>query len=149
MTAFAQYLRIFQGGTTFARWQNYYVNETVQLDNASFQFAIFEADGIESGDLQSESTLRVVFASDAGLFPLLLRSLRNAYSVEIQTYAFDPRQQGVGQILVGTYAGQIINAQRNTNQIVIELGATLSPVGSQVPPRKFTTRLVGAPCRLD
>lgn len=149
MLAFAQYLKISKGSTVYASWQNYYVGETIELSGLSYTYQAFEADGIEAGDLESESSLSVIFTTSTDVTSLLINSLRQAFVVEINTYAFDPRQERVGEYLVGTYIGQIIGAQRTSTQMILQLGATLSPVGSQVPPRKFTSRLIGAPCRLD
>lgn len=152
-TGIAQYLTLYKGSTVFYRWQNYYANKNVTLSGQSYGFLLFQSDGIETGNLQTESTLSITFPAINSLYSTLLRALRNAYSVRIETYAFDPKQGNtspqLGQIKVGTYDGEIINAQRSIIEFTIELGASLSPVGSQVPPRKLTSRLIGVPCRLN
>jgi hypothetical protein len=42
----AQYLRIYDSGSTYVRWQTYYVNQTVTLDAASWDYMPFSASGI-------------------------------------------------------------------------------------------------------
>ena len=153
MRAFAQYLRIYGSTHTYARWQNYYIDAAVSLESASWQFVPFAAEGIETGDLQNEGSLAVVLPATSALYEQVLFALRQGLTVDIRTYEFDPRPNNVTpqatQTQVARYTAQVVNARRSFNQIELILGGTLSPVGAQVPPRKFTSRLVGAPCRLQ
>lgn len=153
MRAFAQYLRIYGANDTYARWQNYYVNNAVTWESASWSFVAFAAEGIETGDLQSEGSLTVVLPATNALYGQIVFGLRQALTVDIRTYEFDPRSNNTtpqaAQVQIARYTAQIVNARRSASQIELILGGTLAPVGAQVPPRKFTSRLVGAPCRLQ
>lgn len=153
MRAFAQYLRIYGSTDTYARWQNYYVNTTVTWQSASWSFVPFAAEGIETGDLQNEGSLIVVLPATSALYEQVLFALRQGLTVDIRTYEFDPRSNNASpqttQTQVARYTAQVVNARRSMSQIELVLGGTLAPVGAQVPPRKFTSRLVGAPCRLQ
>jgi hypothetical protein len=42
----------------------------------------------------------------------------------------------------------VVGAGGAFESLRLELGSSLAPVGAQVPPRTFTTRLIGAPCKL-
>lgn len=153
MRAFAQYLRIYGSTDTYARWQNYYVNITVAWESASWDFVPFAAEGIETGDLQNEGSLVVVLPATSALYEQVLFALRQGLTVDIRTYEFDPRSNNASpqttQTQVARYTAQVVNARRSMSQIELVLGGTLAPVGAQVPPRKFTSRLVGTPCRLQ
>lgn len=153
MRAFAQYLRIYGSTDTYARWQNYYANTTVTWESASWDFVPFAAEGIETGDLQNEGSLIVVLPATSALYEQVLFVLRQGLTVDIRTYEFDPRSNNTSpqttQTQVARYTAQVVNARRSMSQIELVLGGTLAPVGAQVPPRKFTSRLVGAPCRLQ
>jgi hypothetical protein len=153
MKALAQYATLYFGDSIIARWQNYYIDQTVEVGGLQYSYAMFEALGLESGDMQSEGTLEISFAASNDVVSLLVSAIRDAYYMRIETYSFDPRQ-GNGepqswQRLVGSYTGQITKATRQITTLLIEIGTTLSPIGSQVPPRNFTSRIIGAPCRLD
>jgi hypothetical protein len=69
-------------------------------------------------------------------------------------YEFDTLAEGAAsgpvavQDLIASYVGEVVGASGTFESISLELGSSLSPVGAQVPPRTFTTRLVGAPCKL-
>jgi hypothetical protein len=153
MRAFAQYLQIYGASSTYARWQNYYGGSTVTWDGGEWEFLPFSADGIEAGDLQNEGSLVVVMPSTTKVYDTVLTALRQALTVDLRTYEFDPRSNNTTpqttQVQIARYTAQVVNARRSIAQIELVLGGTLSPVGAQVPPRKFTSRLVGAPCRLQ
>jgi len=153
MRAFAQYLHIYGAVSSYARWQNYYVDQTVTWDSASWQFVPFEAQGIEAGDLQEEGSLVIVLPSTTDTYNTVLTAVRQALTVDVRTYDFDPRPNNTTpqaiQNQIARYTAQVVNARRSLSQIELVLGSTLAPVGAQVPPRKFSTRLVGVPCRLQ
>lgn len=50
--------------------------------------------------------------------------------------------------VLARFLGEVVNASSDTMSLSLELGPSLSPTGSQVPPRKFRSALVGAPLRL-
>lgn len=153
MRAFAQYLHIYGAVSTYARWQNYYVDQTVTWDSESWTFVPFEAEGIEAGDLQDEGSLVIVFPATTEVYSTILTAVRQALTVDVRTYDFDPRPNNQTpqaiQVQIARYTAQVVNARRSLSQIELVLGSTLAPVGAQVPPRKFSTRLVGVPCRLQ
>ena len=53
-----------------------------------------------------------------------------------------------GQELIASYVGEVVGAGGPFESISLELGSSLSPVGAQVPPRKYTSRLIGVPVKL-
>jgi hypothetical protein len=71
---------------------------------------------------------------------------------ELRLYEFDSSlgQAGPqsGQLLIGVYVGEIIGINGSFSQLTVSLGSSLAPVGAQVPPRKFTNAMIGAPLRL-
>ena len=50
--------------------------------------------------------------------------------------------------ILARFVGQVANAQSDGVTSSLDLGPSLNPIGSQVPPRKFVSSLVGAPLRL-
>jgi hypothetical protein len=152
MRAFAQYLRIYGQTDTYARWQNYYGSATT-WESEIWEFLPFSAEGIEAGDLQNEGSLVVIMPAITSTYATVLTALRQGLTVDIRTYEFDPRSDNTApqatQLQIARYTAQVVNARRSLTQIELVLGGTLAPVGAQVPPRKFTSRLVGAPCRLQ
>ena len=148
----SQFLRIFSGGTTYNRWQSYYVNTSVSYDSAIWAYQPFDADGITAGDVESEASISVTMPATTNVIEAVLTALDQSRLVELRLYEFDTllgnSTPQADQTLIATYIGEVVNASGSFTSITMELGSSLAPVGAQVPPRKFNTRLVGAPCKL-
>jgi hypothetical protein len=148
----SQYLRIFSGSTTYQRWQSYYVNTSVRWESASWSYQPFDADGITAGEVQSESSISVTLPATTNVMEVVLQALNEARLAELRLYEFDTilgnSTPQAGQTLIASYLGEVVGASGGFTSIQMQLGSSLSPVGAQVPPRTFSTRLIGAPCKL-
>jgi hypothetical protein len=148
----AQYLRIFSGSTTYQRWQSYYVNTSVSYGGAVWAYQPFDADGITAGEVQSESSISVTLPATTNAIEVALQALDEARLAELQIYEFDTllgnSTPQTGQTLIASYLGEVVGVSGSFTSIEMELGSSLSPVGAQVPPRSFTSKLIGSPCKL-
>jgi len=148
----SQFLRIFSGSTTYQRWQSYYVNTSVTWESASWSYQPFDADGITAGEVQSESSISITLPATTNALEVVLQALDEARLAELRLYEFDTNLGNsapqAGQTLIASYLGEIVGVQGSFTSITMELGSSLSPVGAQVPPRTFSTRLIGSPCKL-
>lgn len=148
----SQYLRIFSGSTTYQRWQSYYVNTSVTYGGAVWAYQPFDADGITAGEVQSEASISVRLPATTNAIEVALQALNEARLAELQLYEFDTilgnSAPQSGQTLIASYVGEVVGVSGSFTSIEMELGSSLSPVGAQVPPRTFSTQLIGAPCKL-
>jgi hypothetical protein len=148
----AQYLRIFSGSITYQRWQSYYVNTSVSYDSNIWAYQPFDADGITAGEVQSESSITVRLPATTNSIEVALQALDGARLAELQLYEFDTllgnATPQAGQSLIASYLGEVVGVSGSFTSIEMELGSSLAPIGAQVPPRKFTSRLTGSPCKL-
>jgi hypothetical protein len=148
----SQYLRIFSGSTTYQRWQSYYVNTSVTWESASWSYQPFDADGITAGEVQSESSISIRLPATTNVIEVVLQALDEARLAELQFYEFDTilgnSTPQTGQTLIASYLGEVVGVKGGFTEIEMELGSSLAPVGAQVPPRTYSSRLVGAPCKL-
>jgi hypothetical protein len=148
----SRYLRIFSGSTTYQRWQAYYVNTSVTWESASWSYQPFDADGITAGEVQSESSISVTLPAATNVMEVVLQALDEARLAELRLYEFDTllgnSTPQTGQTLIASFLGEVVGVSGGFTSIQMELGSSLSPVGAQVPPRTFSTRLIGAPCKL-
>jgi len=148
----SQYLRIFSGSTTYQRWQSYYVNTSVTWAGASWSYQPFDADGITAGEVQSESSISIRLPATTNVIEVVLQALNEARLAELQFYEFDTLLGNdipqAGQTLIASYLGEVVGVKGGFTELEMELGSSLAPVGAQVPPRTFSTRLIGAPCKL-
>lgn len=149
----AQYLRIFdEAAGTLQRWQNYYINATVTFDGGTWAFMGFDVADFTAGQTGDEGGVSVTLPATAFVVDTVEDALRNARLCELQMYEFDTLDGNDapqdGQQLIASYVGEVVGAGGAFESLTLELGSSLSPVGSQVPPRKFTSRLIGVPVKL-
>ena len=148
----AQYLRIFSGTTTYQRWQSYYVSTSVSYGGAVWAYQPFDADGITAGEVQSEASISITLPATTNVIEAVLQALNEARLAELQFYEFDTilgnSTPQAGQTLIASYLGEVVGVSGSFTQITMEIGSSLSPIGAQVPPRSFTSKLIGSPCKL-
>ena len=147
----AQYLRIFDSSSTYARWQGYYVNQTITLDSASWEYMPFSASGIIESGASSGKSVSITVPATNSIVEAFTLALSYGRFCELKIYEFDSRLDQTapqsGQNLIGSYTSQVVNVNGTFTRLEIELGSSLSPIGAQVPPRTFTSYLIGAPLR--
>ena len=148
----AQYLRIFDNSGTVQRWQNYYLNSTVTVSGAQWPFLAFDVDGFTAGQTGDEGGISVTLPATSLVLSIVGDALRMARLCELNMYEFDTLDAADApspdQVLVGNYVGEVVGGGGPFESVTLELGSSLSPVGAQVPPRKFTSRLIGVPVKL-
>ena len=148
----SQYIRIYSGATTYQRWQNYYVNQTVTWESQSWQYFPFLASGFVAGGANTASDVSIDLPATEAAISAFETALKQNYLCELRFYEFNSALSQAtpqsGQLLIGTIVGEVTDISGSFESISIGLGSSLAPVGAQVPPRKFTDALVGAPIRI-
>ena len=149
----SQYLRIYDtAGVTYQRWQSYYANTTVSWDSSSWQYVPFIADGFTAGISGDESDISVTAPATSVVMDAFLAAIRRGRLVQLDIYQFDTLYGNddpqTGQELVASVTGQVVGGNGGLTNMTIQLGSAISPIGAQIPPRTFTTRIMGKGCRL-
>jgi phage-related protein len=148
----AQYLRIYDEATTYQRWQSYYANATITWDGQPWQYVPFIADGFTEGVSGDESSINVKAPAIITVVQAFDAAILAGRLVELSTYQFDPlfgndSPQSI-QTLIGRYVGQVAGGAAGLTTMTLQLGSAISPVGAQIPPRTFTTAIMGKGARL-
>jgi hypothetical protein len=112
----------------------------------------FSASGIiESGASGGKSVSITVPATNSVVQAFTL-ALSYGRFCELKIYEFDSRLDNTapqaGQDLIASYTAEVVDVSGSFTRLDVELGSSLSPVGAQVPPRKFTTYQIGSPLRI-
>lgn len=148
----AQYLRVFDDASTYNRWQSYYVGQTVTLDSQQWIYYPFVVNGFIGGSPGGGSEVVISVPATALAISLFEEALSENYLVEINIYEFDTRltqaQPQSGQLSIGVFVGEVVGISGTFATIDVALGSSLAPVGAQIPPRNFTSVLIGAPLQL-
>lgn len=148
----AQYLRIYDDATTYQRWQSYYANVTVTWDGTPWQYVPFSADGFTEGISGDESNISVQAPAITTVVTAFEAAILDGRMVELSTYQFDPLNGNdvpqASQALIARYVGQVAGGGGGLTMMTLQLGSAISPVGAQIPPRTFTTAIMGKGARL-
>ena len=140
--ALAMFLRVGNGFNV----QNYWHDQVVD----GCQHYPFNGDGIVSSRGSAQDTYELTMPVSAESISLVENGLANGWTATVELYQFAPVAGGAppsSKTLISKYAGEIIGGTVNETTVSIELGSSLDPVGSQIPPRVYTTTLVGEPPR--
>lgn len=154
-------------------YQSYWVNSLVYVTegaaNRLYRFLTFDSGVIVTTNTGDNQTLNVILPATAEMFGLVDSSIaqRSVWQVSIVEFeamenqtpgaagavvdgrqTYDAGAIGTEFQLLSRFYGEVIAANSDTVNLNVQLGSSLSPVGSQVPPRKFSTLRVGAPLRL-
>ena len=107
----SQYLRIFDNGGTYQRWQGYYQNATVTMDGQQWAYVGFDVDGFTAGQTGDEGGVSVTLPATAFVIDTVEDALRNARLVELSMYEFDTLDGNdapqAGQELIASYVGEV------------------------------------------
>jgi phage-related protein len=148
----SQFLKVFDGtGVVYTRWQNYYA-DTVTWDGQQWQPMPFIAEGLTEGVNGQESDISITIPAGTAAMRTAEQSILQGRLTELTVYQFDTILGNAtpqsGQQLVTQYTGQVVGGSGGLTSITMQVGAALTPIGAQMPPRKFTTAIMGQGCRL-
>ena len=148
----SQYLKFYTGATNHYLLQSYYVNSTISLDSLSWTYFPFNADGLMQSSAAGGNGVSLTVPATEKAVDIFTIALSREYLVQLKIYEFDSRLSNVApetsQTLIVDFIGVIKSMSGDFNTLSVELGSNLSPVGAQVPPRKFTSYLIGYPIRI-
>lgn len=149
----SQYLRIYDiAGTTYQRWQSYYANTSVTWASAQWLYVPFIADGLTAGISGDESSISITAPANTIVMDAFELAIRAGRMVDLSIYQFDATVNNdtplALQELVAQFTGQVVGGSGGLTSITIQLGNALSPVGAQIPPRKFASSMIGKGAKL-
>jgi len=144
-------LRLYKDGTSYLRWQNFYVNTSITFDSASWDFFPFEFGGIAESSAPGGGELSISLPASGSVISRFCKAQTNLQLCEVKLFEFDARlylsAPPASPTEIASHLGQVLDFGGSFTRVEVGLGSVLSPVGSQVPPRTYSTALIGAPVR--
>jgi L-aminopeptidase/D-esterase-like protein len=150
----SQYLRIYDIDTdvTLQRWQSYYANATVTFSSQQWAYVPFVAEGFTEGISGDESNITISAPATPIVVEAFETAIKRGHLVEIKTYQFDALLGNdapqAAQQQIAVFVGQVTGGAGSLTTLTVQLGSAISPVGAQIPPRTFTTAMIGKGCKL-
>jgi hypothetical protein len=151
----ATFLRLFEpttGGTQLTV-QNLYRQGSILQGGDSYQFLDFTVDGLASTGNADGTELTVNLPGLTAISSAADDALEEGWLAAVTVYRFEaaapPDAPPAGQVTIIDTIGEVIGGgEEFPRSVTITIGSALETLGAQVPPRRFTTALVGTPCRL-
>lgn len=146
----SQFLRIYTpGGSNHHKWQNFYVNQTVTLSSVNYIYFPFVWGGIGESSAFGDQTVTITLPATNKAISAFKDAFQFKHLCELRCFEFDARD-GVtapqaGQTLIGSFNGYVAKMSGSDVELEIDLGATLAPVGAQIPTFTANNRLIGVP----
>lgn len=143
----AQFLTVKNAaGTVLYRWQNYWINETVD----GHSFASFSVAALISKVSSGAESVQIQLPPTKANIGLIESGLQLLYTARVEQYQFLPPTTGLpgSKTKIGSFTGEFQSAVFNTSSVVLTIGSNLDSTESQAPPRKFTSTLIGSPPKL-
>ena len=141
-TAIAALLMFYKGTTVFARWQNFWVNETINQT----QFVNFDVSEVMMNRSADEGGVTLTIPATNAHLQLIDTAIANEYLCLIQIVempadgaTFDP----LSATLIAQFVGEVLAMQTDLTQIEVEIGTAMDAISGDIPGRKITTSLVG------
>lgn len=147
------FLRIYDSNTTYWAVQNYYQGEAITQDGVSYQYLDFSMGDIVVDRSADYNSLTITLPAITTAVLTVEQGIASGYLADLTIYRFTaeagPTSPPVGQTTLLEFIGEVVGGGSNFDTTIdLEIGSALAPLGSQVPPRLFTSALVGTPCRL-
>lgn len=145
----AQFLRVYDSSDTDRiLWQNYWPGQFVD-DHAYMPFV---AGSITSNQTGMQESISIQMPATPLAFDLVQAATASGWLAEMSVYQFDittaTETPPGSKTLTGRFTGEVIGGGMTLSMITMTVGSSLAPIGINVPVRKFSTGLIGAPPKL-
>ncbi len=143
----AQYLTVKDSqGKVLVKWQNGWINETVD----GYDFGPFNVPMMISQISSGTESISIDLPVSQNNVDLVQNGLQLYYVATVEQYQYLPPVSGLPQAKtkVAAFTGEFESAEITDAAIVLDIGLNLDTTESQLPIRTFTTILAGSPPKL-
>tara|TARA_B100001939_G_scaffold45956_1_gene35525 strand:- start:570 stop:1076 length:507 start_codon:yes stop_codon:yes gene_type:complete len=153
--AFGHALQIVIKGDRDFRFQNFFIGKNMMHTgadgtNAAFQFVPFGFSGVTVNRTGDGLEASVVFPNNELTRSWGVKAIENSYRMMVQVLIIENTNPGTdstvnspGASVVHTYTGVVTGGQWDNVSFNLELSSVLDAVGTDVPRRSLTQRIVG------
>jgi len=145
--AFGHALRINPDGTERFRFQNFFIGEEITHFGSSYQFAPFGFSGVTINRTGDGLEAVLVFPNNDVCRGWAIKAINASWTMHVDILIIqDPDPEtglAVQNEIINTYTGQVTGGQWDNTSLNLELSSVLDAVGTDVPRRSLTKRIVG------
>lgn len=126
------------------RFQNFFIGQTISYANAAYGFVPFGFSGVTVNRNGDGLDASLVFPNNDLTRSWSIDSINENWVMEVDVLIIDPQlRENADHQKVNTYTGQVTGGQWDNVSLNLQLGTVLDAVGTDVPRRSLTRRLVG------
>ena len=141
--AVGNFLTFSIGSTTRQCFQNFFINETITNEGNSFGFLPFGFSGVTVNRTGDNTDASLLFPNNALSRGWAVEAIENRWIARVQVMLLDPASRSQYQQL-HQYYGQVASGQWDESSLRLTLNTVLDAVGTDVPMRRLTQKLIGA-----
>lgn len=136
--AVGNFLELKKKSGTVSRWQNFWIKENID----GYSFIPFGFSGLTSNRQGDNIDATLVFPNNELSRQWALEATRDKWIAIVDVFLFNPEDKSQRTSL-HKYVGQITSSGWGETAINVRLNTLLDAVGSDVPARRLSQRLVG------
>lgn len=141
--AVGNFLTFSIGTTVRQRFQNFFISETVTQDGNSFGFLPFGFSGVTVNRTGDNTDASLLFPNNGLSRGWAIEAIEGRWIARVQVMMLDPDDRSQYHQL-HQYYGQVAGGQWDEGSLRLTLNTVLDAVGSDVPMRRLTQKLIGA-----
>ena len=145
--AFGHVLSITPKDTVDFRFQNFFIGKQLTHNGDEYQFAPFGFSGVTVSRTGDGLDAAVVFPNNQLARSWGVNAIEGSYLMEVEVLIIEDSNPDTGtsatHTTVHTYTGVVTGGQWDNVSLNLELSSVLDAVGTDVPMRSLTQKLVG------
>ena len=145
--AFGHVLRITPKDTVDFRFQNFFIGKQLTHNGDGYQFVPFGFSGVTVNRTGDGLEASLVFPNNTLARSWGVKAVEESYLMEVEVLIIEDADPTSGltatHTTVHTYTGVVTGGQWDNVSLNLELSSILDAVGTDVPRRSLTQRLVG------
>jgi hypothetical protein len=138
--ALVQYLRFFKGGTDFFKWQNYFIDQSVD----GYVYQGYRSSGVLTNRSSDENGISIEMPANPSILVVMEAAIGDQWLCESIVYRLTDPTNAATKVVVSRFIGEVLSVSTNMVTITFELGAGIDALTAQIPGRKITSALVGS-----
>ena len=128
-------------------WQNFFIGKQLTHGNEKYKFAPFGFSGVTVNRTGDGLDASLVFPNNELTRGWGVKAINKSYLMEVEVLIIEDSDSTSGltasHTTVHTYTGVVTGGQWDNVSLNLELGSLLDAVGTDVPRRSLTQKLVG------
>ena len=142
-TAIATTIRFYLDTATKAKWQNFWVDKTVN----GYSSVSFKTSNILMNRSVDEGGITLMLPCLADHIEFVLRAIENEYLADVrlweQEVIADMPNDMSGMTMISRFVGEVQAMNMTVDTVTVSIGAGIDAVNGEIPGRRITTSLVG------